>query len=96
MHKDESHIKKHFVAISTNLKAVEAFGIDSNNMFRFWDWVGGRYSLWSSIGLSIACTIGFDHYNDLLAGAHAMDDHFRTSPFHENNTGYHGPDRYLV
>ena len=81
---DESHIKKHFVAISTNLKAVEAFGIDSNNMFRFWDWVGGRYSLWSSIGLSIACTIGFDHYNDLLAGAHAMDDHFRTSPFHEN------------
>ena len=81
---DDSHIKKHFVAISTNREAVEAFGIDSSNMFRFWDWVGGRYSLWSSIGLSIACTIGYDHYNDLLAGAYAMDNHFRTSPFHEN------------
>ena len=81
---DDVHIKKHFVAISTNRKDVEEFGIDSDNMFRFWDWVGGRYSLWSSIGLSIACTIGFDHYKDLLAGAHAMDNHFKSSPFDEN------------
>ena len=81
---DDAHIKKHFVAISTNREDVEKFGIDSDNMFRFWDWVGGRYSLWSSIGLSIACTIGFGHYKDLLAGAHAMDSHFQTSPFREN------------
>ncbi|MDN5216024.1 glucose-6-phosphate isomerase [Fulvivirgaceae bacterium BMA12] len=81
---DEAHIKKHFVAISTNREDVEKFGIDSDNMFRFWDWVGGRYSLWSSIGLSIACAIGFDHYKALLAGAHAMDNHFKSAPFEDN------------
>ncbi len=77
-------IKKHFVAISTNESEVKKFGIDPKNMFRFWDWVGGRYSLWSAIGLSIACTIGFDHYLELLEGAHAMDEHFQNTEF-ENN-----------
>jgi glucose-6-phosphate isomerase len=81
---DEEHIKKHFVAISTNTKAVKAFGIDPDNMFKFWDWVGGRYSLWSSIGLSIACGIGFDKYVELLEGAHAMDQHFRNTAFEKN------------
>lgn len=81
---DAEHIKKHFVALSTNEAGVTAFGIDPVNMFEFWDWVGGRYSLWSAIGLSIACTIGFDHYQELLEGAHAMDQHFRTAPFEEN------------
>lgn len=80
----EENIKKHFVAISTNKQAVEAFGIDSNNMFQFWDWVGGRYSLWSAIGLSIACTIGYENFEELLKGAHAMDEHFKTTEF-ENN-----------
>jgi len=78
------HIAKHFVAISTNQPAVEKFGIDPHNMFQFWDWVGGRYSLWSAIGLPIACYIGFDNFEKLLAGAHAMDQHFRTRPFPEN------------
>ena len=77
-------VGKHFVAVSTNEKAVTEFGIDPNNMFVFWDWVGGRYSLWSSIGLSIACTIGFDQFEELLAGAHAMDNHFRHEPFEKN------------
>ncbi|MDH5602948.1 MAG: glucose-6-phosphate isomerase [Cyclobacteriaceae bacterium] len=77
-------IKKHFVAISTNTDAVSAFGISTDNMFEFWDWVGGRYSLWSAIGLSIACTIGFDHFTELLEGAHAMDNHFREAPFEKN------------
>ncbi|MGB3849522.1 MAG: glucose-6-phosphate isomerase [Tunicatimonas sp.] len=81
---DESAVKKHFVALSTNQEAVEEFGIDANNMFGFWDWVGGRYSLWSAIGLSIACTIGYDRFEELLAGAHAMDKHFRTAPVDEN------------
>ncbi|MEP2771826.1 MAG: glucose-6-phosphate isomerase [Fulvivirga sp.] len=81
---DEEAIKKHFVAISTNKEAVTAFGIDTQNMFEFWDWVGGRYSLWSAIGLSIACTIGFDNYKQLLEGAHAMDEHFKTEPFEGN------------
>jgi len=81
---DEEAIKKHFVAISTNKEAVTAFGIDSQNMFEFWDWVGGRYSLWSSIGLSIACTIGFDNFKDLLKGAHAMDQHFKNAEFDKN------------
>lgn len=80
----EADIKKHFVAISTNKQAVEAFGIDSNNMFQFWDWVGGRYSLWSAIGLSIACTIGYENFEGLLKGAHDMDEHFKTTEF-ENN-----------
>jgi len=82
--KDEAHIKKHFVALSTNTKAVENFGIDPKNMFQFWDWVGGRYSLWSAIGLSICCAIGYENFEELLLGAHTMDEHFRTTEF-ENN-----------
>ncbi|MFA5353531.1 MAG: glucose-6-phosphate isomerase [Thermodesulfovibrionales bacterium] len=81
---DEKQIKRHFVAVSTNEREVMRFGIDPENMFRFWDWVGGRYSLWSSIGLSIACTIGFDNFTGLLEGAHAMDQHFRKEPFERN------------
>ncbi|MEZ0539036.1 glucose-6-phosphate isomerase [Fibrella arboris] len=77
-------IARHFVAISTNEKAVTAFGIDAANMFGFWDWVGGRYSLWSAIGLSIACYIGFDHFAELLAGGHVMDNHFRDTPLAQN------------
>ncbi|HSO86485.1 MAG TPA: glucose-6-phosphate isomerase [Draconibacterium sp.] len=81
---DEAFVKYHFVAVSTNAKAVSAFGIDIKNMFRFWDWVGGRYSLWSAIGLSIACGIGFENYVELLEGAHAMDNHFRETEFNKN------------
>lgn len=81
---DEAAIAKHFVALSTNAQAVEEFGIDTNNMFVFWDWVGGRYSLWSAIGLPIACAIGFDNFEKLLEGAHAMDKHFRDTPFEKN------------
>ncbi len=81
---DKSHVAKHFVAMSTNTKAVEEFGIDPQNMFQFWDWVGGRYSLWSAIGLSIACYVGFDNFQQLLAGAHAMDTHFKNQPFDKN------------
>ncbi len=77
-------VAKHFVAVSTNAKAVTEFGIASENMFVFWDWVGGRYSLWSSIGLSIACTISFDNFVELLEGAHAMDNHFKDQPFEKN------------
>ena len=77
-------VKNHFVAVSTNEKEVAKFGIDTKNMFRFWDWVGGRYSLWSAIGLSIACGIGFDNYIELLEGAHAMDNHFSTTGFNQN------------
>jgi len=82
--KDEAFVKFHFAAVSTNSKAVSAFGIDTKNMFRFWDWVGGRYSLWSAIGLSIACGIGFENYIELLEGAHAMDNHFRNTKFDKN------------
>lgn len=82
--KEESAVAKHFVALSTNLKGVEAFGIDPQNMFAFWDWVGGRYSLWSAIGLPIACAIGFSNFEKLLSGAHAMDEHFRHSQFNRN------------
>ena len=82
--KDESRVKHHFVAISTNEEEVRRFGIDPENMFRFWDWVGGRYSLWSAIGLPIACTIGFENFVELLEGAHAMDLHFRKTPFEKN------------
>lgn len=82
--KDESQVAKHFVALSTNAKEVEKFGIDTNNMFEFWDWVGGRYSLWSAIGLSIALSIGFENFESLLAGAHEMDKHFRTAPIEKN------------
>ncbi|SPD74211.1 glucosephosphate isomerase [uncultured Desulfobacterium sp.] len=81
---DEKHIEKHFVAISTNEKEVAKFGINTANMFRFWDWVGGRYSLWSAIGLSIACSIGFKNFEELLAGAHSMDRHFRETPLEKN------------
>lgn len=77
-------IAKHFVAVSTNQKSVVEFGIAPENMFVFWDWVGGRYSLWSSVGLSIACTIGYDNFIKLLEGAHAMDNHFRNEPFEKN------------
>ena len=81
---DRSAVAKHFVALSTNTEAVKDFGIDPDNMFEFWDWVGGRYSLWSAIGLSIACVLGMDHFEELLAGAHETDKHFRTAPFAEN------------
>jgi glucose-6-phosphate isomerase len=76
---DEGAIAKHFVALSTNEQEAVKFGIDRRNMFGFWDWVGGRYSLWSAIGLSIAVSIGMDHFEELLAGAYAMDEHFRTA-----------------
>jgi glucose-6-phosphate isomerase len=82
--KDEAHIAKHFVALSTNEKEVTAFGIDKANMFEFWDWVGGRYSLWSAIGLSIALTIGYDNFESLLKGANKVDDHFRQEKFDKN------------
>lgn len=82
--KKESHIAKHFVALSTNEREVLRFGIDSKNMFAFWDWVGGRYSLWSAIGLSISLTIGFKAFSDLLKGAHHIDKHFREAPLKEN------------
>ncbi len=81
---DEATVAKHFAAISTNQKAVEAFGIDRENMFVFWDWVGGRYSLWSAIGLSIALHIGMDNFDALLTGAHKVDEHFRTAPLDQN------------
>lgn len=80
----KADVAKHFVAVSTNTAEVTRFGIAPENMFVFWDWVGGRYSLWSSIGLSIVCTIGYDHFVSLLEGAHAMDKHFRETPFEKN------------
>ncbi|MEK0412424.1 MAG: glucosephosphate isomerase [Pseudomonadota bacterium] len=82
--KDNQHIKKHFVALSTNQHAVSEFGIDTENMFEFWDWVGGRYSLWSAIGLSIALYIGMDGFEDLLKGGFEMDEHFKTAPIEQN------------
>ena len=81
---DEKHVAKHFAALSTNAKAVGEFGIDTANKFEFWDWVGGRYSLWSAIGLSIVLSIGFDNFVELLSGAHAMDKHFSTTPAEKN------------
>ncbi|MHC6320790.1 glucose-6-phosphate isomerase [Escherichia coli] len=81
---DEKHVAKHFAALSTNTKAVGEFGIDTANMFEFWDWVGSRYSLWSAIGLSIVLSIGFDNFVELLSGAHAMDKHFSTTPAEKN------------
>ncbi len=80
----EETIANHFIALSTNISEVEKFGIDAANMFVFWDWVGGRYSLWSAIGLSIAVTIGYENFETLLKGAHSADEHFRNTPF-ENN-----------
>ncbi|KAJ8002856.1 hypothetical protein DPEC_G00163310 [Dallia pectoralis] len=81
---DKSAVAKHFVALSTNAPKVQAFGIDTNNMFEFWDWVGGRYSLWSAIGMSIALHIGFENFEQLLAGAHWMDNHFHSTPLEKN------------
>ncbi|KAI8985888.1 glucose-6-phosphate isomerase [Pilobolus umbonatus] len=81
---DPSHVAKHFVALSTNTEKVTNFGIDPQNMFKFWDWVGGRYSLWSAIGLSIAITIGYDNFEDLLRGGHEMDQHFLNTPLEDN------------
>src|ERR1700722_11888565 len=81
---DEKQVAKHFVALSTNEKEVVKFGIDKANMFEFWDWVGGRYSLWSAIGLSIALTVGYEHFETLLKGAHQTDLHFRNTPFEQN------------
>jgi glucose-6-phosphate isomerase len=80
----EAAVSRHFVALSTNGEAVRAFGIDPENMFEFWDWVGGRYSLWSAIGLSIALAVGMDSFEELLDGAHAVDEHFRAAPLAEN------------
>ena len=81
--KKEDHIALHFVAISTNTKEVSKFGISTDNMFEFWDWVGGRYSLCSAVGLSIACVIGFEKFRELLEGAHSMDNHFRNTSFNK-------------
>lgn len=81
---DEGAVARHFVAVSTNHDAVAEFGIDTDNMFGFWDWVGGRYSLWSAVGLSIALAVGFEQFEALLAGAHAMDAHFRSAPLRDN------------
>ncbi|MEZ9231711.1 glucose-6-phosphate isomerase [Vibrio amylolyticus] len=81
---DSAHVAKHFAALSTNAASVAEFGIDTDNMFEFWDWVGGRYSLWSAIGLSISLSVGFDNFVELLEGAHDMDNHFASTEF-ENN-----------
>ncbi|NOI68309.1 glucose-6-phosphate isomerase [Vibrio sp. 99-8-1] len=81
---DEAHVAKHFAALSTNAKSVSEFGIDTDNMFEFWDWVGGRYSLWSAIGLSIALCVGYDNYIELLDGAHEMDKHFSETELESN------------
>ncbi|NHZ81498.1 glucose-6-phosphate isomerase [Massilia sp. CCM 8695] len=83
-HAPEDALARHFVAVSTNTEAIKAFGIDPANMFPFWDWVGGRYSVWSAIGLSVALCVGFGHFSDLLAGAHAMDQHFQQAPLEAN------------
>ncbi|TAJ02498.1 glucose-6-phosphate isomerase [Pectobacterium versatile] len=81
---NDKHVAKHFAALSTNAKAVGEFGIDTDNMFEFWDWVGGRYSLWSAIGLSIILSLGFENFEKLLSGAHAMDKHFASTPAEKN------------
>ena len=83
-HAKESELSRHFVAVSTNTEAIKTFGIDPANMFPFWDWVGARYSVWSAIGLPIALAVGFGYFSDLLAGAHAMDLHFKEAPFEKN------------
>ena len=81
---NEDAIRKHFVAVSTNLKSVQEFGVDSNNIFTMWNWVGGRFSLWSTVGLSISLAVGFDNFNQLLKGAHEMDNHFKDTAFDKN------------
>jgi glucose-6-phosphate isomerase len=83
-HAPEDGLAKHFAAVSTNVEAIKTFGIDPANMFPFWDWVGGRYSVWSAIGLSVALCVGYGYFADFLAGAHALDEHFRTAPIEEN------------
>ncbi|MEW6020888.1 MAG: glucose-6-phosphate isomerase [Pseudomonadota bacterium] len=83
-HADEAALAKHFVAVSTNVEAIKTFGIDPDNMFPFWDWVGGRYSVWSAIGLPVALAVGYGYFADFLAGAHEMDTHFRTAPIEQN------------
>ena len=93
---DEKAIAKHFVALSTNTAEVKKFGIDPANMFEFWDWVGGRYSLWSAIGLSIAVSIGFDNFEELLAGGHAMDEHFRDRALRKKSARHPRPGGHLV
>ncbi|NNG22562.1 glucose-6-phosphate isomerase [Telluria aromaticivorans] len=80
----EEALARHFVAVSTNTEAIKTFGIDPANMFPFWDWVGGRYSVWSAIGLPVALAVGFGYFTDFLAGAHELDEHFRTAPVEEN------------
>ena len=80
----KADIAKHFVAVSTNIDSVKNFGIDPNNIFPMWNWVGGRFSLWSAVGLSISLAIGYDNYDSLLNGAHKMDEHFKNEDF-ENN-----------
>lgn len=82
--RDESAVAKHFIAVAANVEAATAFGIKEENVFKMWDWVGGRYSLWSSIGLSVAIYIGMDRFKSLLQGAYEMDEHFRNAPFEEN------------
>ncbi len=105
--KDADHVKKHFVALSTNAKGVAEFGIDTNNMFVFWDWVGGRYSLWSAIGLSVAIYIGFNNFEQLLEGAHRIDQHFKYSTFRKNipvilgligiwHNNFHGAESHAI
>ena len=80
----EDALARHFVAVSTNTEAIKTFGIDPANMFPFWDWVGGRYSVWSAIGLPVALAVGFGYFKDFLAGAHELDEHFRTAPLEQN------------
>src|SRR3954466_7163096 len=81
---DAKAVAKHFVAVSTNASEVQKFGIDTANMFEFWDWVGGRYSMESAIGLSTMIAVGPDRFREMLAGSHAIDEHFRTAPLEEN------------
>jgi len=83
-HGSQKDVAKHFVAVSTNIKKVQEFGIDENNIFPMWDWVGGRFSLWSAVGLSISLAVGFENFDNLLLGAHKMDEHFKNSPFEKN------------
>jgi glucose-6-phosphate isomerase len=83
-HASEEALAKHFVAVSTNTEAIKTFGIDPANMFPFWDWVGGRYSVWSAIGLPVALAVGFGYFKDFLAGAHELDEHFRSAPLEQN------------
>lgn len=91
----EKAVGKHFVALSTNEVKVREFGIDTANMFQFWDWVGGRYSLWSAIGLSICLNIGYDNFEALLEGAHFMDNHFTTAPLERNVIYLHKAQLYI-